>query len=119
MADSLYLEPLTGGYVTVDNQLINVNSTISKVNILLKQPIGSNIYDLKNGNPLLNATGLLSASQITNGLLFCLQPLITTAEIKTFTIVSFSYTVLKKLKVNLSIILPNGLDIPLSWIKGQ
>lgn len=115
--NSLYIDPLTGGYIIVDNDIVKANSTISKINVLLKQRIDKNIYALDEGNPILSATGILSNTEIINGINYCLKSLISDGEITSLNIDKFKYSNTGKLTIDMTVILHNGLNVPLQWIK--
>ena len=106
MKTSLYVDPISKGYLLNNSKLIQYPSAINKANCLLLQPIGSNIYAMSEGNPLLNSPNRLSLSQITSGINLCLQPLITNGDILSLNITKIEYTYKPKIFIDLT--LPNG-----------
>jgi len=114
---SLYVNPTTGGYVRVGNKLQYAPSAVVKANMLLLQPVGSNLYYPNLGNPLLTVQGTLSKNQVVNGINACLAPLISSGDIVNVTIISYTLSSFNKPQVKLEILLPSGEKPELSWDK--
>jgi len=112
--NSTYLNPKTDGYDLVDNEYLETQSAISKANVLLLMPIGSYIYNMKMGNPLLNKKGLLNKSEIENDINYALQPLLDSGDITAVSILEISITPTKKNIIKIQITLPTGKEI-IDW----
>lgn len=112
---SLYINPQTGGYESENSTLIKINSTVNKANLLLSQPIGSNIYAMNEGNPLLNETGLIPISEISAGINTCLAPLVNSGEITTLTLLSVELSPTFRYRTQIAITLPNGTTETINW----
>lgn len=103
MATSLYVDPVTGGYLSNNNRLIQYSSAINKANCLLLQPIGSNIYNMKQGNPLINKTRRSSLSEITADINSCLQPLLSSGDIVALNIAKIEYGYKPKIFIDVTL----------------
>lgn len=112
---SLYVDPQTGGYTNINGNLNQVNATINKINTLLSMSVGSNIYAINEGNPLIGRTELVSLSEAANAISKCLQPLISNGEISVLTVQSFSISPTFRYKIALLIELPNGQTEIINW----
>jgi hypothetical protein len=117
LSQSVFVDPNTGGYVAINGQLQQQLSIINKVNLLLRQKIGQNIYDTASGNLLLDTQGRLTPSQISNNINFCLASLLNTGEISTLNIENVKYSPTGKLNVAIGITLPNGVSEIVNWTR--
>lgn len=117
LSSSVFVNPSTGGYVAVNGQLQEQLSIVNKVNLLLKQVIGQNIYDTSSGNPLLTSQGFLSPSQISNDINFCLASLLNSGEISVLNVQKIKYSPTGKLYVSIGITLPNGVTELVNWTR--
>ena len=114
--DSLYIEPETGGYITKDNKIVSLDSIISKINTLLLQPLGSNIYDLKSGNPLIDQQGIITPNDLAVGINKCLNPLMVSGDILSVVILSYSVDrITRRYTVNINATISNGTNVKLTW----
>ena len=110
-----YLDPVSGGFIEVDNRLLITNAAVNKVNRLLCQKIGDDIQYPTQGNPLVGVKDFLTSNDIISGIATCLAPLMTTGEISTYNIINLQLTPIKRWLINLQIVLPNGDSEPLQW----
>lgn len=115
MALSILVNGDTGGYELINSKLVIAQSAITKCNILLSQPVGGYIYNLKMGNPLITTKNLLTQNEIINGLNYALQPVLNSGEISAFTILKMIITPTQRTKIYLSIDLPSGESQILIW----
>jgi hypothetical protein len=113
--DVTYIDPVKGGYIFADNELLKKDRAINKVNRLLKQPIGQDMANPTLGNPLLGVKTFLTVSEITNGIQSCLNPLISAGEINPVYVSNYTLTATKRQRVDIQITLPNGTVEPLQW----
>lgn len=112
---STYINPQLHGYEVIHNQLAQTNSAITKANILLLMPVGSYIYDINKGNPLINIKERLTVTEITNGISQCLSPLITAGDILNVVVQQVRLSAFQRIIVAIKITLPNGEDAILNW----
>ncbi len=118
MSLDIYIDPQSGGYTLQDNKVVYVYTTINKVNILLSIPLGSYIYEPNVGNALLNKTGLVSSSEITEDVTNCLQPLLQNGELTSVSILSYILDpITQRYSLNLLLTLPNGSTPLITWIQ--
>lgn len=117
MALDIYINPVTGGYELRNNKFTYVDVTVNKINVLLNMKIGSYIYASTYGNPLLSSTGLLSLSEISQGINTCLQPLLQLQEITNVVIKDIQITPTNRYIINIGITLPNGNQPLITWTK--
>jgi len=115
MQSGPYIDPATGGYDIVNNLLVTVAPVINKVNVLLSMPLNTYLYAFNNGNPLLNTTGLLSRSEIVNGINVCLSPLLQNNSITSVEVLSIQLNETFEYSINIKIIYPSGGFDELTW----
>ena len=94
MANSLYIDPVTGGYLANGNKLVYVNSVVNKVNYLLKQ---NQTSDIK-----------LSPNNISKLVSVILSPLQQSLDIQNFSVVNFSVDVLGNWTINIEVTINNN-----------
>ena len=117
MSLDIYIDPVSGGYIKADNKIEYVNAIVNKVNVLLSMPVGSYIYAPTQGNPLLNLQGLIPISEIKNGILTCLSPLLTSGEISFLNFIDLEITPTFRYIIKLLLVLPNGEQPLVTWRK--
>ena len=111
-----YIVPETGGYEIINGGLMMAHPTVNKINRLLSQRIGQDIRNPEYGNPLIT-TRNLTVNDIDSGINYCLQPLITTGEIASLSIISRQKSYYRgRWSVKLLVQLPSISDpLPIEW----
>ncbi len=117
MAQDIYVDPQTGGYILMSNKLTYVDTVINKINILLDMRIGSYLYAPTDGNPLLDMEGPLSLTDVSQAITTCLHPLIQSQEITNVLILNLQGNKIlsNKYIINMAVTLPNGNQPLISW----
>ena len=113
--ESIYVEPVTGGYIREVNRIAYAPTAVTKANILLKQPLGAYIYNPEIGNPLLDMNRLPTKTEVVNGIGSCLQPLIANGDIVKATVETYKINAFSKASVTILIVLPTGETANITW----
>lgn len=113
--ESIYVEPVAGGYVRDANKIAYAPTAVTKANILLLQPLGSYIYNPEMGNPLLEFNRLPTKSEVVNGIGYCLNPLVANGDVVNVTVQSYAINVFSKATVTIALLLPTGETAEISW----
>ena len=99
--NSLYIDPVTGGYLVKDSKLVYVDSVVNKVNYLIKEN---------------QALGIKPSPTNINTLVAnMLNPLIQSSDIVNFSVLNYSVSVLGKWTINISVIINSKKAIQFSW----
>lgn len=110
-----YLDPVSGGYLNLNNALVKAPPVVNKVNRLLKQPLGLDIQYPTEGNQIYNEPNFLTLNSVIQYLSVCLSPLIDNGEL---TGVNFINPVLapnKKWQIGIELQIPNVQDEIIQW----
>lgn len=112
---SIYVEPTTGGYQRQENSIAYAPSAVTKANMLLLQPVGSYIYDITMGNPLIEMNKLPTKTETVAGISACLLPLTQSGDIVSVTVTSYRITVFGKAAITIQLVLPSGENAEITW----
>ena len=117
MNNSLYVDPVTGGYSVINNTMAHVHPSIVKVSNLLCQARGKYIYNIQSGNPLINNPDDFTQNEIINAINICLTPLVNSGDLINFTVINItaSTVIRKRYTISIELLLPNGQTHILNW----
>jgi hypothetical protein len=115
MANSIFIDPATGGYKKIgSSQFATISNGVNELNLALLQPVNTWIYG-DGGNPLLSIDGIATMEQVKQAIAYCAAPIIASGALVSVEVKSYKLTPFKRGIIEIVVICPIYGEQELTW----